>query len=198
MPGTVRPLSRSRVRSRAHEALFFEPRQNLVDGFFDGFFARVDFDFGVGGSFVGVGDAGEVLDLAGTRLGVEALGVALFDHGQGSFHVDLDEGRVALGAALVAHGAVGADGSGDRADPVARQHVGHKTDAADVGVAVLFREAQTFGKVGAHDVAVEYFDGGAALDEDRSDVLSKGGFAGTGKAGEPKDKAVVSHGNRVC
>jgi hypothetical protein len=62
-------------------------------------------DLRVQGLLGGIADAGEVGDLAGERLAVQALHVAL---GQGFYraaHEDLDEGR-RLRAHLVAHVAI--------------------------------------------------------------------------------------------
>ena len=51
-----------------------------------------DDDLGVLGGLVGGADAGELLDLAGAGLLVEALGVALLGDLDGHVDVDLDEG----------------------------------------------------------------------------------------------------------
>ena len=50
--------------------------QNVVEGVLDGAAGRVDADVGVLRLLVGRGDAGELGDLAGARLGVETLAVA--------------------------------------------------------------------------------------------------------------------------
>ena len=106
---------------------------------------------------VGVADAGELLDLAGEGLRVEALHVAagaLLDRGVDEH---LDEGAELLDQAA-RRGArldVGRDRRDQRHDAGAGEAAGDPADALDVRVAVLLREPEALGEVGAHDVAVE-------------------------------------------
>jgi hypothetical protein len=83
----------------------------------------LDGDLRVVRLFVGSRDTGEVLDLAGTSLLVEALGITLLGDLEGHVDVDLDERQgvvIALGAGLfvklagkIAIGPIGRDEGGD-------------------------------------------------------------------------------------
>ena len=107
----------------------------------------VDHELGVLGRLVRVVDAGEARDLAGQRLLVQALGVAvggdLVDRG---VHVDLDELADQL-AAGVAGLPVRRDRAADRGDAVAREQVRDERDAQDVRVAVLLGEPEALRQV---------------------------------------------------
>ena len=116
-----------------------------------------------GGRLVGIVDAGEVLDLAGERLLVEALGVARGERVDGARAIHLAEAPPRGAALLVADLAVGADRGGDGARARARDELRHEADAANVGVAIFFGEAEPFGQVHAHLVAVERLDVQPAL-----------------------------------
>ena len=118
----------------------------------------LDHQLGVLRRLVGVGDAGELLDLAGAGLRVEALDVALLADLDRGLDVGLDEAAVHHLARLVADLAVGRDRGGDHRHAVAGQQVGDERDAADVGVAVLLREAEALREVLADDVAVEHLE----------------------------------------
>lgn len=69
-----------------------QPLDNLRNALLDGIFMRFDGNLWVGGLLVGGGNACEVLDLSGTSLLVEALGVALLGNGEGHVDKDFDKG----------------------------------------------------------------------------------------------------------
>ena len=54
-----------------------------------------------------------------------------------------------------AHFAIRRDGGRDGDHAVARKQLADESDAADIFIAVLAAEAQAFGKMRPHDVAVE-------------------------------------------
>src|SRR5581483_9075801 len=135
----------------------FEEGHDLLEALLDALLLRVDDDFGVQRFFVGVGDAGEVLDLAAEGLLIEALDVAPLQLLDAALGVDLDE-VADESAVLVADIAVGRDRGRDDGDAVAGEEVGDEADAEDVGVAVLLAEAEAFAEVGADDVAVQDLD----------------------------------------
>jgi len=106
---------------------------------------------GLRGLFVGVGDAGELLDLAEPRLAIAALRITLLAHLHGVFHVDLDEPPDHL-PALFADVAVGRNRGGDVRHAVLGEQRAHPSDAPDVGVPIFTAEPQPFAEVGAHEV----------------------------------------------
>src|SRR3954464_2717903 len=94
-------------------------------------------DLGILRRLVGIGDTGELLDLALERLLVETLDVALGASFDRSLDVDLDEALADLLARLVADLPVGGNRGGDHRDSVARQQVGDEGDPADVAAPIL-------------------------------------------------------------
>lgn len=151
---------------RVEVALLVEPLCDLSNALLDGVLVRLDGDLGVGRLLVGGGDAGEVLDLAGPGLLVQALGVALLGDLDGDVDEDLDKGNglvvAALGRGLgvqlageVAVGAVRGNEGGDGDGGGVGEELGYLADAADVLVAVLLGEAQVLVEAEADVVAVE-------------------------------------------
>src|SRR4029077_18223906 len=99
-------------------------------------------------------------------------------------HVDLDEVG-GLCAHLVADFAIGRDRRRDRHPAAARYEPRHVSDAPDVGVAILFGEAEAFRQVGAHLVAVDQLGVTAAARELGRERVGDGRLARAGKPGEP-------------
>ena len=151
---------------------------------------RVEHELGVLGDLVRVVDAGEPLDLAGERLLVQALGIAVLrELVERGVDVDLDElsdHRSHLVSGLL----VGRDRAADRRDAVARQELGDEPDPQDVRVTVLLGEPEALGQVLPDHVAVE--DLGLHLPRLELVVQHLGdrGLAGTGQAGEPDGEAL--------
>lgn len=124
-----------------------------------------DGDLGLERCLVGGRDAGEVLDLAGAGLLVQAFGVTLLGDLDRDVDVDLDEGEglvAALGTAGgvqlagdLAVGPVGADEGGQGDGGAVGEQLGDLSNAADVLVAVLLAEAQVLVQTEAHVVAVQ-------------------------------------------
>src|SRR5437868_3733450 len=123
----------------------------------DVFTLRVDHQLRRERLLVGIRDARELGDLAGQRAGVQSLGVSAHARLERGLHVHLDE-RTDLAAHFVAHRAVRGDRRADHDHAVARQQLRHVADATDVGIAVLAREAEAFGEVLTHLVAVQRLD----------------------------------------
>ena len=149
---------------------------------------------------VGVGDAGEALDLARARALVEALHVAplaLLDRGA---HEHLDEALAHPGARLVARSPVGRDRGDERDHAVAREQVGHEGDAAHVHVAVLAREAEAGAEVLAHVVAVQHLDPVAAVAQLAGGEPADRRLARARQAGQPEADARRRRGpaRRAC
>ena len=117
---------------------------------------RVDADFGGFGLFVRAVDAGEILELAGPRLGVKALGVALLRLGQRRIDEDLDE--LALRKHLAHHVALGAERR-DEGGQHDEAGVGHQprdfADPADILDPVGLGEAEIAVETVADIVAIE-------------------------------------------
>src|SRR5918997_7055853 len=93
-------------------------------------------EVGGGGRLVGVGDAGELLDLPGESLLVEALDVPLGANLERGIDEDLDEVDDPA-PHLIARLLVGRDGADDNTNPVASEQVRHEADPQDVYVAVV-------------------------------------------------------------
>jgi hypothetical protein len=125
----------------------------------------IDGQVGVLGGLVRVVDAGEALNLARARLGVDAALVCLLAVLEGRGDVDEVEGAVLLDEVLggLAAALEGGDGGGDDGGARLGQLRGDEGDAPDVGVAVGAAEAQLGGELGADCVAEEQRDGAAAL-----------------------------------
>src|SRR5438477_2262353 len=137
---------------------------------------------------VGVRNAGELGDLARQRAGVQALGVAAHTLLERRLYVHLDE-RADLAADFVAHRAVGRDRRADHHHAVAGEQVRDVADAADVGVAVLAREAEALGEVLAYLVAVQGLDPDAGAAQLVRHGARERGLAGPGQTSEPEGEA---------
>ncbi len=143
---------------------------------------------------VGLIDAGEILDLAGKRALVEALGVARDAFIERGIDENLDE--LALRQQLAHHAPLGAERRDERA-----QHdeagVGHQlgdfADAADVLDAVALGEAQVAVETVADIVAVEQQRMRTARVQAGFDQIGDGRFAGARQAGEPQHHRLVMH-----
>src|SRR6266852_8195635 len=107
---------------------------------------------------------------------IAALDIALAADIDGTLHVDFDEVPDMV-TRPGARFAVRRDGRGDTRHVVASEQAAHKGDTLDVGIAVFFAEAQSFAEVGAHDIAVEYFDIAPARLETVFDDLGERAFA---------------------
>src|SRR5213593_2138703 len=137
---------------------------------------------------VGVGDPGELGDLARQGPAVQPLGVAANAFVERGFDVYLDE-RADLPPHLVADCSIRRDGGSDHDDPVPREQFGDVADATDVGVAVLAREAQALGEVLAHLVSVEHLNPDAPAAELMPHRRGERGLARSRQAGEPQREA---------
>ena len=106
---------------RLQKSLLLQVCDNLPHCFLHARLFAMNVDFGILGCFIRSTDTGELLDLAGTGLLVEALGVALLRDLKGHVDVDLDEGD-----GLVAGvGALGVQGAGEvTVGPVGRDEGG--------------------------------------------------------------------------
>lgn len=139
----------------------------------------VNCDLGVERRFVGIRDPREFLNLAGQGLLVEPLDIALDEGLERAMGVDLDE-VLDLGADPVAGLAVGRYGGRDGNYAVTAQNLADEADAANVDVAVLLAETETFGEMRANHVAIQNLHLGA---ERAQPVFQDGadrGFASSG------------------
>ena len=152
-------------------------------------------------SLVGVADAGELLDLAGERLRVEALDVAVGALLHRRVHEDLDErrrtpppGRARRRPRLDVRG----DGRHQGHDAGAGESARHPADAPDVGVAVLLGEAEALREVRPHHVAVEVLDERSAALQLGPHELGDGRLSGAREPGEPQGEAgAIAHSGSV-
>ena len=148
---------------------------------------------------VGIGDAGELLEDPGPRLGVEALAVPLLAHLERRGDVDQDEPAARLDhptdllAGRVVRGDRGADGDAT----VLGDLRGDEADAPDVEVAVLLGEPELGAEVLAHQVAVEQGDRAAAdLEQLDQQGVGDGRLARAGETGE-EDREPLLRPRRV-
>src|SRR5262245_55874667 len=97
--------------------------------------SRIDSKLRLQRFFVGVIDAGEVLQLTGASFLVEAFWVTGLTSSERRVHMDFNERKVALhmqGAGCVAILPVGADEAGHGDDATICKELGNLADAADV------------------------------------------------------------------
>src|SRR5205807_9149024 len=141
----------------ADVALSLEVEDGLLGGLFGRRLGGVDRHVSVRRMLVRVGDAGELLQRAGTRLGIQALAVACLAHLEGRDQMHEDEPPAGLnhGPGILAGGIVGRDRGANRDAAVLGDLGRYEADAAYVDVAVLLREAEFGREVSANDVAVE-------------------------------------------
>src|SRR5829696_1162657 len=140
------------------------------------------------GRFVGVGDTGELFDLARESLLVEALHVPIRAHLQRGVDEDLDEVHDPA-PYLVPRLLVGRDGTDDHTNPVAREQVGDEPYPQDVYITVVPGEAEALGEVGPYDIPVEYLHGPFPVPELALDYLGDRGLARAREPGEPQGKS---------
>src|ERR671916_594775 len=136
-------------------AELLEPEDNPARALVRLLLVGLDVELGGGRRLVGVGDAGELRDLTGEGLFVEALDVALGAGLYGRVHEDLDKVLPYRAPHLVARLLERRDGRDYHPDPVAREQLGDEADAQDVYVPIFLAEGETLAEVGAHDIPVE-------------------------------------------
>src|SRR3990170_1154689 len=130
-------------------------------------------------------DPGEARDLAGERLLVQALRVAVLrELLHRGVHVDLDELADEL-TVRVPGGPIRADRAADRRDAVAGEQVRDEPDPQDVRIAVLLGEPEALAQVLADDVAVQDLGLETPSLELVIEHLGDRGLARPGQAGEP-------------
>src|SRR5262249_43832915 len=126
----------------ANVAFFFEAQKDFLGGLFGGQRERVDDDFSVGRHVVGVADASEFFDDAGACLGIKPFAVALFTFF--NTRVDMHEDEATMRgdhrADFLANVVIRCDRGADANAAVLGDLGGDEANAADIDIAVLFRE----------------------------------------------------------
>ena len=154
--------------------------------------ARIEGELRVLRRLVGIADAGELFDLAGDGLCIEALHVALDALLERRRDVDLDE----VGADQLtrgrAHRAIRRDRGHEDEHSVALEEMRDERDARDVQLAILARVAEALRQVGAHDVSVERLDLLAVRAQTRRDRFGQRALPGAGEAREPQHRPPFS------
>src|SRR5919108_3319612 len=187
----MRRLSQAGGRDQASLLQIVE---DLLRGLLRGLGFGVDHQLRIRRRLVGVGDAGELLDLPGPGLRIEALDVAPLALLHRGLDVRLDEAAVHLRSRLVPDLAIRRDRSRDHGNLVARQQIGDESHPADVRVPVLLREPEPLGEVLANDVAVEDLELRAAPPQLPDQQVRDRRLAGPRKPGEPEAEAgLISH-----
>src|SRR5215203_4958528 len=199
--GSIRPL---RVpvtvtvpgrRSRGH--LFFDQAQlgQLSEDLLRALIGRrrlgVDAKLGALGCLVRIRDAGELLDLTGERLRVEALHVALGASIDRRIDVNLDEATELLNhlSRLGPGLGVRRDRRHDHGAALPGEPGGDPADALDVRVAVLLREPEPLREVLANRVPVQILDDPSATLELGADDLGDRRLSSSRQTGKPERKA---------
>ena len=88
---------------------------------------------------------------------------------------------------------VGGAPGGDAGYVVACQQAAYKCDTFDVSIAIFFAETQPLAEVGAHNIAVEYFNVAPAYLETMLDDLGERAFTRSGKPGKPDGEPDICH-----
>jgi hypothetical protein len=154
---------------------------------------RRDRQLRVGRRLVRRGDPGELLDLAGARLLVEALHVALLADLDRAVDEDLDEiAGLHERAHLVAVGPIRRDEGRDGDDAGVGEELRDLADAPDVLGAILGREPEILVQAVPDVVAVEDVGADAALGEPLLEVDRDGGLARAREPGQPYGRALVT------
>ena len=152
----------------------------------------IDRQLRAGRRFVGRGDAGELLDLAGAGPLVQALGVAPLAGLEIGLDVDLVKSAPGRAPGPVAVGLIGRDERGDADEAGIGEQRRHLADAADVLGPVVGRKAEVGVQAPAHVVAVQHVDVIALLEQALLHLHGQRRLAGPGQAGEPEHPAPVA------
>src|SRR6516164_5269024 len=162
MPGPLdaekSPARRVRFGLCADQPLFGEVFQYLNSRLLRRGRGGVDGQFRAQRLFIWVIDAGEILELAGTRLLVKALRIALFASRDRRVKKNLDEGQFFRGmqrSDRVAIFAIGANETGHRDRAAVGEEPGDFTDAANVLLTVGGRKTQILVESVANIVSVQ-------------------------------------------
>ena len=97
--------------------------------------------------------AGKALEFAFIDLFVETFHIALTADFKGTLEVHFDQ-VTDFPARPIASLAIGRNSSSNGDDAVAREQTTDKSDALNVGIAVLATKAQPFAQVGAHNITI--------------------------------------------
>src|SRR6185369_364920 len=193
-PAEALPLVFIATSSRFRNvSLAFEEGEDRTEALLRRLSGSVDDELGLLGRLVRRRDAGELGDLAGACLLVEALRIALLALVELALGVDLDE--AAFGHRLardLAIGAIRRDERRDVDDACIRKQRGHFADAANVFGAIGGREAEILVEAVADVVAIEHEAAHAALPQCLFHEVCDRGLARSGKPGQPHGKAAVA------
>lgn len=198
MPKTFHACINS-TRLEVKKTRRLKKEDDLVHSSADSLLAKVDNELGLLalGGLVRVVNASEALDVTLASGGVDAALVGLLAVLERSGDVDEEEGAELLDdlARGVTAGLEGRDGSGDDGGAGLGQLGGDEADAVDVLLAVLAREAELGGELGADGVAEEERDAAASLLV-KGDVQSAGNgvLAGVGVAGQEDGETLLVAG----
>src|SRR5215208_1772550 len=184
----------SRADTALHQAQGLEALDDVARAPLGGLRLRVHGDLRVRRLLVGVVDAREALDLAGERLRVQAVDVALRARVDRCLHVNLDEVAELLHhrARLAARLLVRRDRRADHRPSLTRQTRRDPADPLDVRVAVLLGESETLGEARANGVAVQVLHDRAPLVELGPDEVRDRRLARARKPREPEREPTLA------
>src|SRR5215470_9568766 len=144
LKSSLSPCRTCRLITHTDEALLLEVQNNFLRCLLRIQIAGIDRHLRIRRQFIGIGNAGEFFDDPGTRLGIQALAIALFTYLHRCGHVHQNESAVRLDhvANVLAYRVVRRDGRANRDPAVLGNFRSHVSDATNVDVAMLLGEPQ--------------------------------------------------------
>src|SRR5437588_7723917 len=142
--------------------------------------------------FIGIINTSEILDFACVHELIESLDIALTADIDGTLDINLD--KIAdFSTCPFACFAVRGNGGRDTNHPIAGQQVTDKSDALDVGIAILAAETEALTQMGAHNISVQHLNVTPDFFQSLLNAFSQGAFACTGQSCKPECKSCMCH-----
>ena len=148
----------------------------------------MDHDLGIFWRFVGIGDTGEVLDLAGNGPLVEPFHIPLYAYFQRALDVAFH--KVAyLSPAFGSSLSVRRDEGAQHTHAIAGEQLGYEGHPLYVGVPILFGETQVFSQALSYDIPVQTLHATTPAAELHLHCLGQSCLARSGQARKPKGES---------
>src|SRR2546430_1706069 len=155
-------------------------------------FIRLDDQLWILRLFVWIVHTGEILDLSFIDKLVEALYVSLAADFNRTFEIDFDK-IPNFAACPLACLSIWSNGGRDAHDAIARQQATNKSDAFNIGIAVLAAKTQALAQMRTYYISIQYLDVAPLIFQAPLDDLSKGTFPGPRKTSKPDSKSCICH-----
>src|SRR6266700_1322009 len=134
---------------------------------------------------IGIVNTRKLRKKSGSRFLIEAFHVSLFTYCQRSIYVDLNE-PANIGPQFVTYGSIRRNCRHDRDYAILRQQFGNESDAANIFITVLFREAQVLREMAPNRISVQQFDFVSHGQKPLVDCMTDGGLARRTQPGKPE------------